>query len=248
MTIGQHLTLCACPGLEVRLDGPAIQVSRTGERPRWFPLSRLGVVTFVGHITLDTRLLRELGSRGIALRFMAHGERVDTVAVGVRQGAPLGLPGDLDAFHDSLDWREVYVRWRSRQDLWAAGRALRRFHHLSDLAGLCSPGRAARRLFGNEAIGLLAALEGHLHADAMELALQQGWPGDRLRSPRPGVDAVRDMVRAMKWEILRLLHRFSDTSQPARWYAQHRHVLLARARLCLESLIRVVRQSTRSII
>ncbi|MCU0757097.1 MAG: CRISPR-associated endonuclease Cas1 [Xanthomonadales bacterium] len=225
----------------VRLDGPALRIRQEGRSPMWMPLERISELVLRGTVSISAKALAAVLKAGAGIRVLdGYGQPMGEL---VRTG-----PGTrtwlarLDELLHQPDWRRSYIHWRLRQSIWDAASTFGRRLAITQLGRMVRPGQLARMIYAEHSAPLLAftAVTPQLAADAMQLLIQQGWPRERWQQPYPGPNPCRDVVVAMRWEVLREMRQRPPLrgDDPALWYLQHRKPLLLRGRATLDSFNR----------
>ncbi|BBA37445.1 uncharacterized protein sS8_5528 [Methylocaldum marinum] len=144
-------------GTAVKLDGPALRVTRSGAAERWFPLQRISHVVSAVHIDWTIDALLACAENRITVSFID-----DEGAVLARVAGKPGERSELrQRFLDFLlrpDWRDLYLQWIGAMERMAVRSVIRR----TGLAFDRPPSaKALRRLFreGARAMGQLTVYD-----------------------------------------------------------------------------------------
>ncbi len=235
------------PGAAIAIDGPAFRFEHRDRSPVWMPIDRVSEIAIQGRVALRAGVIEATLSAGIALRWLSSDGRALGALMPMVEDDPT-LATRLDRLIQQPDWRLSYCRWRRRQAIWDSARALGRYSRPPDLVRALRPGLVAQRELSHapESRRMFAAIGDVLRLDARRILVEQGWPGDRLSTPRPGPDPARDITQAMRWETLRLL-RLDPVRAPLPrlvWYARHRNALRDRGRCAYDAFRRWLRDRT----
>lgn len=237
----QLLYLSGDPPTLVHLDGPALRIRQEGRSPIWMPLQRISELVLRGTVSISSKAMAAVLKAGAGIRILdRHGHPLGEIARS-KPGTREWL-ARLDELLHQPDWRESYTHWRLRQSIWDAASTFGRRLAITQLGRMVRPGQLARMIYaeGSAPLATFSTITPQLSADAMQLLIQHGWPRERWQQPHPGPNPCRDVVLAMRWEVLREMRQ--RPPQPgddaAIWYLQHRKPLLLRGRATLDSFCR----------
>lgn len=225
----------------VRLDGPALRIRQEGRSPVWMPLQRISELVLRGTVSISGKAMAAVLKAGAGIRILdGYGQPMGEI-LRTEPGTREWL-ARLDELLHQPDWRQSYTHWRLRQSIWDAASTFGRRLAITQLGRMARPGQLARMIYAEDSapLGTFAAVTPQLTADAIQLVVQYGWPRERWQRPHPGPNPIRDVLVAMRWEVLREMRQRPPQAadDPAIWYLQHRKPLLLRGRATLDSFCR----------
>lgn len=239
----QHLLIQCRPDMRISIDDYALIVIRGRAVPQRFPLTRLRQVTLVGDTALPSQVLLRLGNAGIRIHLQSTDAHTQAIVLGTQTAAP-DIEGDLEAFLNQSDWRRTYIQWRIRQDFWGALHALGGHSHVQLGLRDIRPASVARRLYRHHPTPMqrLATIAPALRAEALACLHARGWPLETLRLPYPGINALRDVARALHWEAITIADDAPELPLTT-WLARHQSLLQQRGHITIDNLRRLLRQA-----
>ena len=200
--------------VSVRVDGPALKVSKPEEADRLFPLRRLSRVISSPRVDWELPALLACASHGINVNFLADDGSLLARCIGQADDHD-GLDQLLEAFLYRPDWEPLYRQWLAAVENMALRSLLRRSglvldgapeakeleHWFRNGAESMGAGRAYARL-GRELQSLLMTVVGQFLTDlGMDIT---HWRQQRF-------DLVGDIASVLLWDFqLALLSWLED--------------------------------------
>lgn len=217
MTLRKTLYLDGRTRLCVQRVGPALEVTRDGQAPAWYPLPRLSAIVCRGPVGWQGDALQACVIHGLAVVFLDLDDRCIGMASGLPAGR-LNLGSRLELATAHPDWEQRYQTWLGSQHRrrahyacqalgWPDDRDLRRLRQALH--------EALQRRLSSDADATLQRLTSLLRVDVATELAQAGLSPEQLTGLGPAGHLPDDLLSLLQWPLRgRLLAASRVTALP----------------------------------
>jgi hypothetical protein len=203
MTLRKTLYLDGRSRLCVQRVGPALEVTREGQAPAWYPLPRLSAIVCRGPVAWQGDALQACVMHGLAVVFLDLDDRC--------VGMASGLPPERLNLGSRLELAAAHPDWEQRYRTWLHSQHHRRAHYACQALGWPDQ-RDLRRLrqalhqalltrMSTDAEPTLQHLTNLLRVDVATELAQAGLSPEQLTGLGPAGHLLDDLLSLLQWPL-----------------------------------------------